>query len=295
MNARETVSLLLLVMFAFGGCEKKKKEQIPETQATGIVRVGDIILTGEDLENILPESERIPFTIEEKKVVVDRWVDQEIIYQEAVRRGYKNDPRIRARLRSLEQEFLADHLVYIELRNRTRVSEEEIEKYFNEHKREYLYEYRVSHIMVNTLEEAENVEELLGKRSFIWVANRYSVDPVARNGGDLGYLTKGNMIPEFENAIFDLKSGGTSDIIKSDFGYHIIKLIGMRESLNRVGLEDVREQIMNALMIEKRENSYREFLESLRSSADVEYIDNAYGPGPAQEAKTDSLELEEFK
>jgi len=289
MKVLKSVFVLLMVTLALPGCEGAGNGSGDKAREAKIVRVGDIVLTEDNLASIMPAGERVPFTPEERRLFVERWVDLEVLYQEAVRRGLKEDARIRARLRSLEQELLADHLVFIELHDRTVVTEEEVEEYFNEHESEYLYEYRVSHILVNTLEEAENVKELLRKRSFIWVANRHSVDPVARYGGDLGYLTKGNMIHAFEKVIFDMKPGETSDIIKSDFGYHIIKLIGMRESLNKIGYEDVREQIMNTLMIEKREKAYAEFIDSLRSSADVEYFSRAYITGTAEGTKADSL------
>jgi peptidyl-prolyl cis-trans isomerase C len=215
-------------------------------------------------------------------------VETEILYQEALRRGVGEDPRVRTRIRTLEQEFLADHLTFLELRDRTVVTEEEIEAYFETHEQEYRYEYRVSHILVSTLEDARKVQELLEKNSFAWVANRQSIDPVARRGGDLGYLSKGNMIPEFENVVFDMEPGEVSEIVKSDFGYHIIKLVGMREALVTVDPADVRAQILNMLIMEKREKAYEAFLGSLRSVADIEFYDKRYIADTSQEADMDS-------
>lgn len=284
--------ILLFVVILFVGCEREEAERSPIEDDRKIVRVGDAVFTVETLENLLPEVDRVPFTMNEKRFYVRRWTETEILYQEALRRGLKDDPRVRARLRSLEQEFLADHLTFIELRERTAVTEEEIEAYFSAHEKEYLYEYRVRHILVGSLEEAENVMELLGRNSFPWVANRHSIDPVARRGGDLGYLTKGNMIPEFEQVIFDMEPGEVSDIVKSGFGYHIIMLVGTRESLVRVHCADVREQIMNKLLIEKREKAFDELTASLRSTADVEYYDTSYEPDSMQdlgESEPDSI------
>jgi len=178
--------------------------------------------------------------------------------------------------RRLEQQFLADYLVFAELRKRTEVSEAEIEGYFAAHEREYLNEYRVSQILVSTLEDAERVVDLLGTRSWAWVANRYSIDASAKRGGDLGYLTKGNMIPELEAVVFDMKPNEVTGVVKSDFGYHIFRLDDVREALVSVGLDDVREQIMNTLMLEKRKNAYRELLDSLTAKADIKYRDETY-------------------
>ncbi len=276
-GAREATILSLLVLFALGGCGKgNEREQGTGESAGEIVRVGSAVLTGDDLARLATEDEQIPPTVEERREFVSRWVDTEVLRQEAVRRGLTSDPYVEARLKELEQQFLADYLVFSELRARTAVSEEQVRAYYAAHEREYLYEYRVSQIIVATPEDAERVIELLGTRGWSWVANRYSIDAGARRGGDLGYLTKGNMSPELEAIVFDMKPGDVTGVIKSDFGYHVFKLDDIREAAVSVGLDDVREQITATLMLEKRKTAYREFIESLKAKADIKYKDESY-------------------
>lgn len=284
---RFVVPVLLLLVAAMGGCGKETGEGSDQAPPDAIVRVGETVLSEGELEYLLPESEKRAFSPSEKAQFVDNWLEVEILYQEAMRRGINRDPRIRARVTALEKEFLADHLMFLEMRNRIRVTEGEIEEYFRENEKRYSYEYRVSHILVNTLEEAEEVKELLKTRGFTWVANRHSIDPVARRGGDLGYLTKGNMIPEFEAVVFDMVPGETSDIIKSDFGYHIIRLVGSREAQVKVSLDDVRESILNNLLMKKREEAHRDFMRQVYESADIEYLKDGYMREEGSEA--DSL------
>ncbi len=277
IGAREATILSLLVLFALGGCGKGSEPGKESGERAGeIVRVGDAVLTGDDLNRFAAEDQQIPPTVEERREFVSRWVDTEVLRQEAIRRGLKSDPYVDARLKELEQQFLADYLLFSELRARTEVSEGEVEAYFAAHEREYLYEYRVSQILVATPEDAERVIELLKTRSWDWVANRYSVDAGGRRGGDLGYLTKGNMIPELEGIVFDMKPGDVTGVVKSDFGYHIFRLDDVREAAVPVGLDDVREQIMSSLMLMKRKTAYREFLESLKAKADITYKDESY-------------------
>jgi peptidyl-prolyl cis-trans isomerase C len=290
ITAREATGVLLLVLFAVGGCGKGDKEGTgPEKGTTELVRVGDAVLGADDVNKLVPEDERIPLTFEERREFVRRWVDTEVLCQEAVRRGLKNDPYVEARLKELEQQFLADYLVFTELRKRTQVSEEEIEAYYAAHEREYMYEYRVSQILVDTAEEAEKVKGLLTTKSWAWVASRNSIETNVKRGGDLGYLTKGNMIPELEAVVFTMKPGETSEAIRSDFGYHIFRLEDVREALVEVSLEEVREQIMSTLMLEKRKEAYREFLDSLRAHADIRYEDQSYLREPEPEAQADTL------
>ena len=268
------------------GCVGNKGDSPPAIPPGAIVRVGDVVLTHDKLENLLPESEKIPFSVEEKKRFIRNWVEVETLYNEALRRGLQKDPRVSARIMTLKKEFLADHLVFLELRERIKVSEEEVERYFREHGDEYKYEYRVRHILVNTLEEAEEARKLLKNNQFAWVANRYSVDSMAKHGGDLGYLTKGNMIPEFETVIFDLKPDEVSRIVESDFGFHLIKMVGMREARVKVSLDEVRERIMSQLIMEKRAKTYSEFTAALKDSTDIEYFEKNYMPDAAGQAET---------
>jgi len=300
IGAREAKILFLLVLFAVGGCGKGNEPGKAAGDKTGeIVRVGDAVLTGGDLNRLVPEDEQIPPTFEERRDFVRRWVDMEVLRQEAIRRGFKTDPYVEARLKELEQQFLADYLVFAELRKRTEVSEEEVAAYYVAHEREYMNEYRVSQILAGTPEDAARAAGLLKTRGWAWVANRYSIDAGAKRGGDLGYLTKGNMIPELEEVVFSMKPGSLSGVIKSDFGYHIFKLEDVREALVPVGLEDVREQIMNTLMMAKRTSAYRDLLDSLKDRAHIAYRDESYLRSPSAEPPADTLapdgESEEYE
>lgn len=284
----------LLAVILAAGCGKRERETAESRADTGvIVRVGNASLAAEDLAELGAGQEAGTLTFEERRAFVRRWVDTQVLYQEAVRRGLQNDPGVGARIRELEQQYLADHLVFTELRSRSRVTEEEIEDYFEAHKNEYLNEYRVSQILLATAEDAARAKEMLATKSFEWVANRHSMEAGAKRGGDLGYLTKGNMMPELEAIVFTMRPGDVSGVVQSDFGYHIFKLIDVREALVAVGLEDVREQIMNTILLEKRTRAYRDLLGALKEKASISYRDPAYERGILPEPELDTLGFEE--
>ncbi|MFO7914759.1 MAG: peptidylprolyl isomerase [Candidatus Krumholzibacteriales bacterium] len=280
MKSRKNCCLAAVFVLAliYLGCGDDQTEPEVEPSPGDIVRVGDIVLNRSDLNDLLPANHNAEFNEREKRDYLARWVDIELLYQEAMERGLKEDPRIRERIRKLEKEFLADHLLFLEMRERVRVTDREIEQYFEEHRREYTREYRVRHILLNSREKAEEVRNMIGSRSFSYLANRYSADPDAGRGGDLGYLTRGNMIPELEEAVFSLEPGQVSGIIKSRFGYHILKLVGSREALGTIHMEDVQGEIMNHLIMKKREQAYEEFLQYLREKIGVAYYNEAYQP-----------------
>lgn len=105
-------------------------------------------------------------------------------------------------------------------------------------------EVRASHILVNSSEEAEEVKSLLEQGAdFADLAQERSIGPTSEQGGDLGWFSQGKMVPAFDEAVFSLEEvGDISDVVQSDFGYHVIKLTGKRD-----GEEHARELLEQRL------------------------------------------------
>ncbi|NMR85593.1 foldase, partial [Vibrio parahaemolyticus] len=108
------------------------------------------------------------------------------------------------------------------------ITDEEIESYFNENKEDFNKpsQIKASHILVDSLDEANEIlSKLNSGESFEDLAKEYSIDTVsAANGGDLGYFGEGEMVEEFYNAAILLNVNEISEPVKSDYGYHIIKV-----------------------------------------------------------------------
>lgn len=126
------------------------------------------------------------------------------------------------------------------------------------------------HIVTKTYEEAQELLEKLKKgEKFERLAKEKSIGPSAKNGGDLGYFKRGDMVSEFENVAFNLKIGELSDIVTTDYGYHIIKVIG-REALSPVEVSAVKENINNKLLRDKMEKAYFNWIDKLKKEANIE-------------------------
>ncbi len=281
-------SLLLPILFCtwIFGCERRPVTS-EKSAVTVLARVNNRPLSKEEFDIFLPEDYQHVLTAEEKREYLKRWITTELLYEEALKSGMGMSGDIEARLEQYKKELLADRFLQKMIQEEAVVSEEEVRAYYGAHEDEYTKELRVSHILVNTREDAEEVQELLKTKPFAWVARRYSIDKRTRIGGDLGYLFKGNMLPEFEEVVFDMKVGDTSGIVESGLGYHIIKLTSVREARNKLEYEDVREEIANILMMKKREDVYNNLVTRLRREATIEILDDELAGGG--ERMSDSL------
>ncbi len=279
MENRSMVGSLTLPIVVFAivaavvvGCERRPVSSRHEDGSPVLVRVNGKALTKREFDYYLPEDYQKVLTSEERKEYVDRWVTTQLLYNEVLRSRIGIGEDVKARMRQYEKDMVADQLVQKVIQENATVSEGEVRSYYQKHEHEYKTDYRVSHILVNTLDDAEKVRDQIGKRSFAYLARRYSIDKHSGGGGDLGYLSKGNMIAEFEDVVFDMKVGDVSGIIESEFGYHIIRITDIRTARVKLGFEDVRDEIANLLTLEKRVAVYDSLVATLYAAADIEYM-----------------------
>lgn len=130
------------------------------------------------------------------------------------------------------------------------VTEEEVQAKYEEMKNKKP-EIRASHILVTDEATAKEIQaKLQAGEAFEDLAKEYGTDGTAAQGGDLGFFGEGQMVPDFEKAAFALEVGEISDIVKTDFGYHLIKLTEKKE--NEVGsLEEMKAEIEQEIRLTK--------------------------------------------
>lgn len=157
----------------------------------------------------------------------------------------------------------------------------EVGEYYRKHREQFFTPEVISasHIVKNVVEttgEAAALEtikqaqaELNNGVRFEEVADRYSDCP--GNGGHLGYFPRGQMVPEFDDVVFALQVNETSDIFRTEFGFHIARLDERRPAGIR-DLLDVREQIEKALLSQKQIRAVEAFVDELRANADIRNV-----------------------
>ncbi|MCK6255869.1 peptidylprolyl isomerase [Fictibacillus sp. KIGAM418] len=148
-----------------------------------------------------------------------------------------------------------------------KVTDAEMKKVFNE---KYNEEVKASHILVDDAKTAKEVKAKLDKgEDFAKLAEKYSKDPGSKSkGGDLGYFGKGQMVPEFDKVAFKLKPGQVSDPVKSQFGYHIIKVVDKKTNK----FEDKKKQISEELKQQKAKPT-DQVITKLQKKADIKIKD----------------------
>ena len=183
------------------------------------------------------------------------------------------------------EDTVISNFVEKEIAAKLTVSDEDAKKFYDENIDKFKRDeaVRASHILVGadakaTAEEKkkarEKAEALLKKlkegADFAETAKKESSCPSAAQGGDLGAFGKGQMVPEFEKAAFTLKPGEVSDVVETQFGYHIIKLTE-KHPAETVKFEDTKERIVSYLKQQKVQQAVGEYVENLRKKAKVEF------------------------
>ncbi|PYR29338.1 MAG: hypothetical protein DMF92_12150, partial [Acidobacteria bacterium] len=178
------------------------------------------------------------------------------------------------------------------LRTKTVVPPADVERAYNDGIEQYTTaeQVRASHILLKTegkddaavKAKAEDVlKQSKAGADFSELAKKYSEDEAsAKNGGDLDYFGRGRMVPEFDQAAFAMQPGQTSDLVKTQYGYHIIKLVDKKPATTRT-LADVRQQLTDQLAYERAQAQAADLAQTLeqqvRKPADLDKVAKAQG------------------
>jgi hypothetical protein len=254
-------------------CERRPVGRTGESPGQVVARVNGHVLYERDLEAFLPEADRAEITAEDRSATFRRWLDTQLLYDEAQGSGLEMSRDIEWKLDQYRRDLIADRMLQEVLNERAVVTHDDVMAYYRAHQDEFNLEVRVSHILAENRAEAEEALEMLKSRPFSWVARKMSVDKHTGAGGDLGYLSKGNMPVEFEQVVFGMRVGEVSEIVESEFGYHILKLTDVRAGLNELPFESVTQEISRELLLRKRAAVYDSLLTALRERAQIDVVD----------------------
>jgi len=155
--------------------------------------------------------------------------------------------------------------------SRLAATEEEIRTYYAQHSADFDQPelVRAGQIVVKTAQEARQIQQQLrAGKDFADLARKYSLSPDAKSGGDLGFFPRGQMPRQFDQVAFRLKVNQVSDVVSTEYGFHLFKLLANRPARKKA-LVEVKGQIEKKLVDEKREQAQAEYVKMLRGKAAV--------------------------
>lgn len=198
--------------------------------------------------------------------VTEELVNLEVMKQEAVKLGLESNPEVTAQLEILKTRILANAAINA-LTKDIKITDEDVKAEYDQQVAKLdVKEFKASHILLED-EAAANavIAEIEGGAEFATVAKEKSTGPSGPNGGDLGWFTAQSMVPEFSQAVGTMKKGDVSKTpVKTQFGYHVIKLDDTRDA-EKPKMDQVRAEIEGILT----QNKLAAKLEELRKAADI--------------------------
>lgn len=234
-------------------------------------------ITEKDLEMSLskfPQDRKRYFMSEEgRSQLLEQVVAWEVIYDYAVDNGFENKKEFLDELKQAKKAILTQTAIQ-ELLSKVEITEDEMKAYYAENIEEFVKpeQVKASHILVQTEEKAKEVLEILNNgMEFEEAAQLFSECPSKAQGGDLGYFAKGSMVPEFEDASFSLEVGKISSPVKTQFGYHIIKVVDRNEEGYK-DFDEVKSTIGGRILQQKQGEVYLNFVEDLKKKYEVKML-----------------------
>jgi peptidyl-prolyl cis-trans isomerase C len=209
-------------------------------------------------------------TAQKRMSLLEFLIDNQLFADAAESAKLDQGPDYQRRLNYLKSRALRE--LYFEKVIKAAISGNDARKIYDEQVKLLKPEEEISarHILVDTEEEAKALKKQLDNGAdFAELAKEHSKDPGSKNdGGNLGYFSHGQMVPQFEAAAFKLKKGEVSEPVKTQFGWHLIKLED-RRTKQPPAFEVVKDRIMQSMLLHKAQQSAAE----LRASAKIEVVD----------------------
>jgi peptidyl-prolyl cis-trans isomerase C len=252
------------------------------------IRQSDVTLAEEELGPSLAQMD--PAT--KKDNVLSFLIDMKIVSKAAEDKKIENNEDFKKRLAFTRSRLLMDSLLATE--GKAATTDEAMKKVYDDAAKQISGEQEVHarHILVETEDEAKAVEDELKKGAdFAELAKKKSKDPGASDGGDLGFFTKDQMVPEFSAVAFALEPGKISDPVKSQFGWHVIKV---EEKRNRKAPDF--DQVKGQIETYVTRKAQADYVAKLREAAKVERMDQAAAdPAAKTDAKPDAAKPADSK
>lgn len=204
------------------------------------------------------------------KVLCDEIINQEILLKDAYDQNMDQDKNFIEELKAVKDNMLKNYAMH-EIFNQVDLTDEEVHEYYEKNKDNLNPPtlYQASHILVEDIDKAQKIKEEIDEGlEFSEAAKKYSIDPSKENGGSLGKFPKGVMVKEFQDGLDSIEVGEISEPVKSQFGYHLIKLENI-ENVETPSYEDIKDQVKQRVLMIKRQEEYLNKLDEIKKEVEI--------------------------
>jgi parvulin-like peptidyl-prolyl isomerase len=218
-------------------------------------------------------------TKEEKITLIQNLIRRQLILQQEDTAAYRNDPAIKQSVKNYEDSLVIDKYLREHIARRMDVSEEELKNFYKWNRPDYGSPVKVEarHILLRTRADADSVMEKLRQgEDFVQLAKDYSIDlPLARKGGLMAAfpIKKGEALPEIDRVLFSLNEGEISEIVETEYGFHIIRVDKIIPPEIK-SFEEVKEEIEKKLIWQKHNEAYNQMAAQLEQKAEIEIFED---------------------
>jgi peptidyl-prolyl cis-trans isomerase C len=300
--------LAFATLFALAACGSRQNDTATESAPAKKAETGgEVIATyrGRKLTSdaVVQEFERLPAPSrsyltapDRKRQFVENLVMNDLLYEEGQKAGYDKEPDIERQVNDMRKRLVVQRVMR-QYQNPPNVTDEQVRAYYDQNPTIYsTTQIHASHILLKDEATARQVlaDVKANPDKFADIAREKSTDTIsAKKGGDLGTFGPGRMVPEFEKAAFALKPGEISDVVKTQYGFHIIMVTERKEG-DPKPFDSVKEQIRATLRNRGLQDQVQNHFDQLKKDADLKIDDDALarltppGPTPGQQPPVSS-------
>lgn len=261
LKLKFAIFVILSVLFIIR-CEGDKKS------AEFIAKVEDSYLTYEDLKELSPYENIKDLDENFIKSLVNNWINTEVLFHEAKKHNFQHDTEYIKKLERFKRTVLANQFIDYELSRKYKITDEEIEAYYENNKNGFIRyddEIKTYHFYADSLEIAKNLIESLKKEN-----SKNLEEYLKRYKGEIKIIKRKNIIPVISRELFKSTGGDIIGPIKTDFGYHVFKIIERNNAGTIKSIDELWDEIYRRILVNKRKLAYYEILDSLKRDLDIE-------------------------
>jgi parvulin-like peptidyl-prolyl isomerase len=277
---------IIAALLSLAATACKNQNKTPAQQGPVIAQVNNESLTKSELDSLRPEG----FEFDEGNLpkVLDKWVSNTLMYQEAVRRGILKEPQVQQHLKRLERDYLVNELLD-RLTTTVKVDPAKVLDYYNQHKDEFDYEVKIQRIVLpDSMMAVQTLADFRAGGDFTKLAQERSQDALLEKGQESRYFSRGvgdprmGGDPKLEEVIFSMTPGQVSDVVPSQEGYQIVKLIDKKKVKQATSLAEAKDYIGAILSYRQSQALVDSVLTSLRAKAKIELRPDEYFKEPGR-------------